>query len=111
MKASILIEGTTISSSSQVDPDICGIAHDSRRVEEGDLFVALVGERFDGRAFVPQAIEAGAAAILASGSAPVNFEGVWLSTSKPRQLMGSLAARLYGNPDLEMLVVGVTGTN
>lgn len=50
-----------------VDPSAVGIARvhsDSRSVEPGDLFVALVGERFDAHAFVQQAHEAGAAAAL-----------------------------------------------
>ena len=45
------------------DPEITGVAHDSRTVEPGDLFVATVGQRFDGRAFVRDAVARGAAAI------------------------------------------------
>ena len=41
------------------------MAHDSRAVEPGDLFVALVGQRFDGRAFAPAAVERGAVAVPA----------------------------------------------
>ena len=111
MRISILIEGMSITHSNDMKLEVSGITHDSRRVEPGDLFVALVGQQFDGRAFVPQAIEQGAVAVLASGSAPSRFEGLWLETPEPRRVMGTLAARLYGHPDREMLVVGVTGTN
>jgi len=40
--------------------DVCGISIDSRTIREGDLFVALCGERFDGHVFVDQALRAGA---------------------------------------------------
>ncbi len=91
--------------------EISGVTHDSRCVEPGDLFVALVGQRYDGRVFVPQAIERGAVAVLASGPPPPGFEKPWLTAAAPRQLLGPLAARVYGHPDLELRLVGVTGTN
>ena len=47
------------------DADVCGIAIDSRRVQPGDLFVALKAER-DGHAFIDAAREAGAVAALVS---------------------------------------------
>jgi len=91
--------------------EIRGITHDSRRVAAGDLYVALVGERFDGREFVPQAVERGAVAVLAASAPPPGIEVPWLRTADPRQLLGPLARRLYGAPDAELLHVGVTGTN
>ncbi|HEX5760305.1 MAG TPA: Mur ligase domain-containing protein, partial [Thermoanaerobaculia bacterium] len=45
--------------------DVAGVAHDSRAVGPGDLFVAWTGERHDGRDFAPQAVARGAAAVLA----------------------------------------------
>ena len=111
MRVSRLIEGMDITCSYDGDPEVTGMTHDSRQVEPGDVFVALVGHTYDARAFVPQAMAQGAAAILASGPAPPGFEGVWLETPDPRASMSSLAARLYGHPDRELLMVGVTGTN
>ena len=94
-----------------VDPTLTGITQDSRLVREGDLFVALVGQRFDGRIFVQEALDRGAAAVLASGPAPAGFAGVWLSTPDPRRALGPLSARIYGHPDRELLLAGITGTN
>lgn len=99
------------------DPDISGVAHDSRTVEPGDLFVATVGQRFDGRAFVRDAVARGAVAI--AGPAPeggmpagVDVSGTpWVVTEDPRSLLGPLAARAYGHPDRELVLAGVTGTN
>jgi UDP-N-acetylmuramoyl-L-alanyl-D-glutamate--2,6-diaminopimelate ligase len=111
MKISTLTEGMPITHSNDMELEVSGITHDSRKVEPGDLFVALVGQQFDGRAFVPQAIKQGAVAVLASGPAPSHFEGLWLQTHDARKMMSTLAARFYCHPDREMLVVGVTGTN
>ena len=51
-----------------VGPDvaIAGVTTDSRRVGAGDLFVAIAGERFDGHAYVAEALRRGAAAALVS---------------------------------------------
>ncbi len=99
------------------DVEVRGITHDSRRVVPGDLFVACLGENFDGRRFAAQAVERGAVAILASGP-PLAEERpdtrqriAWITTEQPHGLLAPLAARLYGHPDREMTMVGITGTN
>ena len=43
---------------------ITSVTTDSRRVEEGSLFIALVGENFDGHDYINKAIDAGASAVL-----------------------------------------------
>ncbi len=88
-----------------------GITHDSRRVAPGDLFVAIAGDRFDGRVFAPEAAKRGAVAVIGAGSAPAGLSIPWLGCERPREVLGPLAARLYGHPDRELLTVGVTGTN
>jgi UDP-N-acetylmuramoyl-L-alanyl-D-glutamate--2,6-diaminopimelate ligase len=95
------------------DPDVTGVAHDSRAVEPGDLFVALVGQRFDGRAFAPAAVEKGAVAILgpSTGPGPASVDVPWVPVEDPRSVLGPLAAAVYGHPDQELVMAGVTGTN
>src|SRR5687768_179 len=117
MRLSALIQGLGVEVSGppggnphSSDPEISGVAHDSRTVEPGDLFVATVGERFDGRAFVRDAVAKGAVAVL--GPAPQGEVDVpWVVTENPRSLLGPLAARAYGHPDRELVLAGVTGTN
>ena len=111
MRVSDVIQGLPIEKSSNGNPDVTGITQDSRFVKEGYLFVALVGQQFDGRAFVPDALERGAVGVLASGPPPPGFESVWLITKEPRWAIGPLAARIYDYPDQAMLMVGITGTN
>ncbi|MEL0150531.1 MAG: Mur ligase domain-containing protein, partial [Rhodobiaceae bacterium] len=71
--------------------DICGISADSRTVQPGYLFAALAGVEADGRSFVGQAIENGAAAILTQE--PM-VAGVPVVTSdNPRRDLALMAAR------------------
>jgi UDP-N-acetylmuramoyl-L-alanyl-D-glutamate--2,6-diaminopimelate ligase len=93
------------------NPEITGISHDSRRVGAGDLFVAIVGERIDGRAYSAQAVERGAVAVLGQGAPPPALEAPWVEAEDPRRLLGPMAARLYGKPHEDLLMVGITGTN
>ena len=47
------------------DPEIAGVTADSRKVAPGFLFAAMPGSKVDGRSFIPTALKAGAAAVLA----------------------------------------------
>ena len=110
MRLAELIAGFGLAGAAGADPEIAGVEHDSRRVRPGDLFVALPGERFDGRAFAAAAVAAGAVAVV--GREPETAVTVpWLVTESPRALLGPLAARAYGHPDRELILAGVTGTN
>jgi UDP-N-acetylmuramoyl-L-alanyl-D-glutamate--2,6-diaminopimelate ligase len=111
MRLMDLIADLPIAVAADAPPEISGITHDSRRVEAGDLFVALIGDRRDGRTFVPEAVERGATAVLAAGSQPPGVTVPWLEAEDPRALIGPLAARLCEHPDREMAMIGVTGTN
>ncbi len=93
------------------DPRVTGVSHDSRRVEAGDLYVAIVGERFDGRNFARQATDRGAVAVMGPDPAPAGLSVPWITTEDPRALLGPVAARLYEQPHERLLLVGVTGTN
>lgn len=54
--------GTLISG--RPDEIIYGVSTDSRKIKPGELFIALIGERFDGHDFILQAVENGAKAVL-----------------------------------------------
>lgn len=114
MRLSELVHGLPVAgpAAGAADPEVTGVQHDSRRVRPGDLFVALPGERFDGRAFAAAALAAGAVAVV--GPAPpaaTELSVPWWVTDDPRSLLGPLAARAYGHPDRELTMAGVTGTN
>lgn len=99
------------------DPDtqVTGLAVGSDDLAPGDLFVALRGLKRHGAEFTAQALAAGARAILtdAEGAGLVGDEaGVpVLVAENPRELVGDLAAWMYGYPGHELVTVAVTGTN
>ena len=94
-----------------LDVPCTGIAYDSRFVTPGTVFVALLGQRADGAAFAPQAVRAGAAAVVAAAGVPAAAGAVWLPVSDTRLAMALLAAEFNGHPSRAMRVIGVTGTN
>ena len=90
------------------DTEIAGITCDSRNVGKGSLFAALEGARADGRAYIPAAVERGAAAVLCRGS--VDAEVPVISVENPRKVLGRMAAEFYGRPAERMTMIAVTGT-
>ena len=97
----------------------CGIenarlVNDSRRVRNGDVFVAYPGSRSDGRAFIGPAIAAGAAAVLWERTGfdwPAQWQVPTVATPDLREIAGDLAALAAGEPARQLLMIGVTGTN
>lgn len=92
-----------------VDPEITGVTADSRRVRPGYLFAALPGSQSDGRAFVPQALSAGAAAVLAADGEPLAIQAPVVSAVDVRRAYALAASAFYGAQPATC--VAVTGTN
>ena len=92
-----------------VDPIITGVTSDSRRVGEGTLFAALPGAKADGRAFIPQALSQGAAAILASADTPEDAAPLLVKSGDVRRAYALAARAFYGQQP--KTCVAVTGTN
>ncbi|MDP2260687.1 MAG: UDP-N-acetylmuramoyl-L-alanyl-D-glutamate--2,6-diaminopimelate ligase [Caulobacter sp.] len=90
------------------DPEITGVTADSRKVRPGFLFAALPGSTVDGRKFIPAAIDAGAAAVLA----PEDVRGLAVPVvhaADPRRAYALAAAAFWGAQPATC--VAVTGTN
>ena len=87
---------------------------DSRKIQPGDLFIAIPGTQTDGHQYITQAIKKGAIAIVCE-NLPNDFKNYpqvqWLVTSNSRQALGIIASNYYDNPSEKLKVVGVTGTN
>jgi UDP-N-acetylmuramoyl-L-alanyl-D-glutamate--2,6-diaminopimelate ligase len=90
---------------------VTGIAYDSRAVERGHVFVALLGQHADGTAFARDAIARGAVAIVSEQSAPDDVHVAWATVGDARVALAALAAAFFHHPSREMQVVGITGTN
>ena len=88
---------------------ITDVSHDSRQAGPGCLYVAIVGERFDGHDFAGQAIERGSPAICVSHLLEADIPQ--LVVSDTRMALGPLASSVHGEPSSDMKVIGITGTN
>ncbi len=86
------------------------VVTDTRALASGDLFVALIGERFDAHDFLAEAVERGAAAVVVSEPARAAGLGVPVfavdDTTRALGALGSYRRRAWGGP-----VVAVAGSN
>ncbi|WP_304251697.1 UDP-N-acetylmuramoyl-L-alanyl-D-glutamate--2,6-diaminopimelate ligase [Parabacteroides gordonii] len=98
---------------------IAGIQSDSRKVENGFLFVAVRGTAVDGHAYIDGAIAKGAVAIVCeemsalSEESKIASEGkvVFIRVKDSADALGKLVSAWYDNPSDKLTLVGVTGTN
>jgi len=91
------------------DPLITGVTADSRKVAPGSLFVALPGSAADGRAFIPQALSQGAAAVLAPSDTDAGLAPLLVTSGDVRRAYAIAARSFYGAQP--KTCVAVTGTN
>jgi UDP-N-acetylmuramoyl-tripeptide--D-alanyl-D-alanine ligase len=87
---------------------VAEVCTDTRAIRPGCLFVALRGERFDAHDFVGQALQGGAAAVLAERWVPEMRPPVLL-VSDSRRALGEIAAGWRAR--FSMPLIAVTGSN
>lgn len=98
--------------SGKTDLEITGIEFDSRKVQPGQLFVAIPGTQVDGHTFIDKAILLGASAILCENLPDnLNPEITYLQVNNSPKAMGLCAANFFEHPSEKLKLVGVTGTN
>lgn len=111
MKFIELLEGLQLlEARGDLGVQVRGISCDSRTVREGELFVAIRGERVDGHKFVGDALAKGASALLVE-SPPDGAHVPWARVRSTREALGVVSSRFYGEPSKRLKAVGVTGTN
>src|SRR3954469_7844498 len=97
------------SAATRRDPEVLGIAADSRAVKPGWLFAALPGTKADGSAFVSEALSRGAVAVLGAPTLRVPDGIAFIPSRNPRRDFALLASRFHaGQP---RTIAAVTGTN
>jgi len=97
--------------SGQDDPEVLGIAHDSRRVKPGWVFVAINGHQRNGARFAEDAAARGAVAIVTESRARLSPPTPQFVVKDARRALAALAATFYSRPSRHVQVIGVTGTN
>ncbi|MBQ2905990.1 MAG: hypothetical protein IJE54_05305, partial [Peptococcaceae bacterium] len=87
---------------------ITGVQYDSRKVELGNLFVAIKGFETDGHTYIRQALDNGAIAILISDEAYCSVEYPWILVEDSRLALAEMSSAFYGHPSEKLKLIGVT---
>ena len=104
----------------ETNKEIKGLHFDSRKIGEGDLFVAQIGTAVDGHTFIDGCVEKGAAAVVLSKREYIKAypqplpkgKGVtYILVENTDKALGLLASKWFGEPSKALTLVGVTGTN
>lgn len=95
-----------------VNRPVTGIQSDSRKVENGFLFVAVSGTAVDGHAYIPAAVAKGAVAVICERLPEEQEENcTYIKVKDSADTLGKLASAWNGYPSRNLTLVGVTGTN
>ena len=88
------------------------IHYDSRKITEGDIFVALSGATVDGHDYIEKSISLGAKLIIVSKNVEIiNKDITYVKVVDTRKVLGFIASNFYGYPQNSLKIIGVTGTN
>lgn len=99
------------------DVTVRTVQYDSRKVERGDLFVAIRGTATDGHAFIDNAVNRGAVVVVMENDAAMpdvyfmHAGVIKVLVPDSRKALAQIASNFYGHPSRAMMLVGVTGTN
>lgn len=108
-----------VNASYTLDTVITGLALDSRKVDEGNVFIALAGAKFHGLEYLDQVLLSGVSAVLyepaANGEQLAEASKVThvpvIAVEGLAAKLGAIAARFYQYPSTKLDVIGITGTN
>src|SRR5262245_16233718 len=101
------VEGTD----GNLEQEVCGLSYDSRKLNPGEVFFAVAGEKSDAHGFIADTVKRGAGAFVYSRRAEWPRSVVSVRVQNVRRGMGLWAAHFYRRPSQNIKLVGVTGTN
>lgn len=94
-----------------LDIEITGINHDSRRIKKDNLFIAKIGYNHDGHKYIVESIKNGASCILLEKHSDILPEITYIWVQDTTDAIAYLASRFYDNPSNKLTSIGITGTN
>ncbi len=115
MKLKELIKGLKVKNEelkSIENPEIKGIAYDSRNIKSNWLFVAIKGGKQDGHSFIDEARQKGAIAAVVENNQFSIFDSSFplIIVNDTKEALADLAQKFYDNPSKDLKIIGVTGT-
>jgi UDP-N-acetylmuramoyl-L-alanyl-D-glutamate--2,6-diaminopimelate ligase len=106
-----VVAGTATLPSDQQGREVLEIVHDSRKAKPGSLFVAVRGFHSDGHQFIQDAVQQGAAAVIAESWKGPQTDTPVILVPDSRVALARLADAFYGHPSRRLKLIGITGTN
>ena len=94
--------------SGDMETEITSLCLDSRKVKAGSLFFCTPGVMMDAHDFAPQAVAAGASALIVERELDLDCPQVVVESV--RKATSVIAANFHGNPGRELKLIGITGT-
>lgn len=92
------------------DLEISRVQYNSKKIEKGDLFVAIEGYTTDGHKFIKDAVERGATAVLVT-KWQEDLPIPQILTDNNRRALARIAVNLNADPSRELEVIGITASN
>lgn len=114
----LLNDVQVVSAAGDLQREITGISHDSRKITVKNCFIAVKGFKSDGLDYLPEAIEKGAWAVVSESGPDEKYRDMidfgaltWVRVRGDRIALSKMSAALYDYPTQDMYTVGITGTN
>lgn len=108
----ILYKVSITATSGDMAVAVSGLSYDTRKTQRGDVFIAIKGLQVDGHLYIPQAIKAGAVAVVCERfPEQINPAVTYVAVKNSAEAAGIMAANFYDNPSAKLRLIGVTGTN
>lgn len=110
MKISKALEGVKLKGGVyEPNLEVTDICSDSRSVRAGSVFVAVTGFSRDGNAYISKALELGAVMIISEKKPDIDCNYALVENS--RMALADISRNIFKQPDKELKVIGITGTN
>ncbi|KIR03417.1 UDP-N-acetylmuramoylalanyl-D-glutamate--2,6- diaminopimelate ligase [Lachnospiraceae bacterium TWA4] len=93
-----------------VDTEVTTLVYDSREVTDGSIFLCISGTKNDAHKYIPQAIKAGAKAIVVEKKVEVDADVTVIYVESARKALAFMSAAYFDYPADKMTTIGLTGT-
>lgn len=92
------------------DIEVTTLINDSRKVEEGSVFVCISGAVSDGHKYIPDVTEKGAAAVVVERDVEAPEDLTVIRVEDTRYALALMSAAYFGYPAEKLKIIGITGT-
>ncbi len=110
MKLSKILSTTVYSGEIKNDVEIKDIVYDSRKAEDGTIFVCLSGLKLDGHKFALSAYENGARVFICEKQVDLPDDAQIIIVENSRVTLGKISAEFFDYPCKDLKIIGITGT-